>query len=149
MTNTEKQYFTVAEIAADLISTLENGFSQDYSALFVETFDTDYYIIGTYEAEKALAQYGTFVAIEEVREYEYNNFGNFNIEIQAEKIANMLFYIKAETAIYNDFEFNCILDEAVEDLELEDDDLWNTAATPEVNSYIIRKLLPFTEEEEA
>lgn len=143
MNKTEKKYFTVEEMAADLISTLE-GYTGYYSELHSETFNTDYYIIGTYEAEQALAQYGTFSAIEEIRDFEIANFGEFNTEIQAEKLANMLYYIKAEGFMINAFEFSCVLEEAAEDLEL-DGDLWNTEATEQVNQYIINKLLPFAE----
>lgn len=145
MTNTEKQYFTTEEMAADLIAVLED-FTGYYCDLHNETFNTDYYIISSYEAEKALAQYGTFSAIEEIRIYEAEYLGEFNTEIQAEKIANMLYYIKAEEFMLNEFEFYAVLEEAVEDLEKDYLDLWNAEATTEVNQYIIRKLLPFTAE---
>lgn len=147
MTNvqTEKQYFTTEEMAEDLITVLED-FTGYYCDLHSDTFNTDYYIIDGYEAEQALAQYGTFSAIEEIKEYEEFHFGKLLTEITAENTANRLYYVKAEEFMFDDLEFSAVLEEAAEDLETDEYDLWNSEATPEVNSYIIRKLLPFTEE---
>ena len=91
----EKVYFTHEEIKQDLIDILE-GFNGEYADLHHETFNTDYYLIGTYECEKALEEYGVFDAIREVNEYEKENYGETCIEVDAFKIANMLYYIKAE-----------------------------------------------------
>ena len=92
----EKVYFTQEEIKQDLVDILE-GFNGDYCDLHHETFNTDYYLISTYECEKALEYYGVFEAIREVLEYEKENYGETQTEVDAFKIANMLYYIKAES----------------------------------------------------
>lgn len=87
------KYFTKKEALQDLQDTLAfyDGYICD---LHNETFNTDYYIIGTYEAEKALEQYGVFKAIHEIQEYEKDNFGEIYTDLSdPEKIANMLYYI--------------------------------------------------------
>jgi len=91
----EKEYFTQEEIKQDLIDMLE-VFNGDYGDLHHKTFNTDYYLIGTYECEKALEEYGVFDAIREVQAWEKEAFGEAVTEADAFKIANMLYYIKAE-----------------------------------------------------
>ncbi|WP_429969134.1 hypothetical protein [Enterococcus sp. AZ136] len=134
-----KQYFTEKEALQAAIDTLENGFDGYYCDLHCDTFNNDYYIYGTYEAKKALEQYGTFDAIQEIVTYEENNFGKVLTDLSnPEKVASMLWYVIGNEAM-SSVEFNCILDEAEEDLELYSD-LWNSEATETVNNYIIRKI---------
>lgn len=60
-------------------------------------FNEDYFIIGTYRAKEFLNDYGTFDAIEKIREYEQDNFGEVNTDFSdPEKVANMLAYIVGE-----------------------------------------------------
>ena len=63
-----------------------------------EIFNSDYYIIGRYQAEKWLVKnIGVFNAIDEIKEYEENNFGEVNTDLsEAEKVLNMLVYIVGE-----------------------------------------------------
>lgn len=85
--------FTTNEAIADIIETLQdyNGF---VSELHNEVFNTDYYIIGTYAAERALIDYGVFEAIGRVVNYEIENFGEILTDMtDSEKVANMLYYI--------------------------------------------------------
>lgn len=106
MENTTKKYFTKNEALEDIKNTLEsyNGY---YSDLHNETFNTDYYIIGTYEAEQALEQYGTFEAIRKIQEYENDNFGEVLTDLSdPEKIANMLYYIVGNEAIQDLYEYS-------------------------------------------
>lgn len=99
MTNT-KQYFTTQEAMEDVRNYLENGGDCYGSDLHNEVFNTDYYIIGTYEAKKALEQYGTFEAIEEIQTYEKNNFGELYTDLSnPENVANMLYYLVGESAV--------------------------------------------------
>ncbi len=101
-----KKYFTKKEALEDIKNTLEsyNGY---YSDLHGETFNTDYYIIGTYEAEKALDQYGAFEAIRKIQEYENDNFGEVFTDLSnPEKVANMLYYIIGEEAIQELYEYS-------------------------------------------
>jgi len=58
-----------------IIETLRDGYDRYYCDLHHEVFNTDYYIVGTYEAKKALEEYGVFEAIEKVQTYEKDNFG--------------------------------------------------------------------------
>ena len=53
-----------------IIEVLRDGYTGYYCDLHHEVFNTDYYIIGTYEAKKALEEYGVFDAIEKVQTYE-------------------------------------------------------------------------------
>ena len=104
------EYFTKDEI----IKTMQNA--EDYSAddfdeLFDYMFNSDYYIIGTYEASKALETYkndekldgyetalnGVFGAIELVEQYEYDQCGEASTPLDdPEKLANMIEYIRGE-----------------------------------------------------
>lgn len=122
----EKYIAMKNEAVEKLIETLENGYSGYYCDLHNEAFNTDYYIIGTYEAKQALAAFGVFEAIEKVMDYEKFNFGEVYTDISnPEKLVNMLFYIIGE--------------EVISDLnELEEfNDNWNNSADEETNNIII------------
>ena len=66
-----------------------------------EVFNTDYFIIGYYDAEKWIIEnFGSvFSAVDIVREYEVESFGEFNTPINSERIAGMLSYIAGELVI--------------------------------------------------
>ena len=101
-----KTYFTSNEALEDIKNTLEyyNGY---YSDLHNKTFNTDYYIIGTYEAEKALEQYGVFEAIRKIQEYENDNFGEVLTDLSnPEEFSNMLYYIVGNEAIQDLYEYS-------------------------------------------
>ena len=101
-----KTYFTKNEALEDIKEVLK-FYSGNYSDLHNETFNTDYYIIGTYEAEQALEQYGTFEAIRKIQEYENDNFGEVLTDLSdPEKIANMLYYIIGNEAINDLYEYS-------------------------------------------
>ena len=63
-----------------------------------EIFNTDYFIIGYYQAEQWLIKHpGIFAAIEEIKEYEQDNFGEVTTDLSSsEKVVNMYAYIKGE-----------------------------------------------------
>lgn len=66
-----------------------------------EIFNTDYYIIGTYQATKWLGE-EVFNVIEYIKEYENNNFGEVTTDFSdPEKIVNMYVYIIGEEIVYN------------------------------------------------
>lgn len=97
---TEKIYFTQIEALETIKETLENGFDGYFEDLHNESFNTDYYIIGTYKAKQALNQYGTFEAMEEIKEYEENNFGEILTDLSdAEKVSNMFWCLIGRQAI--------------------------------------------------
>ena len=66
-------------------------------------FNTDYFIIGYYNAEQWLINnVGIFQAIETIREYENNTFGEVTTDFSSsEKVVNMYSYIIGEE-ILND-----------------------------------------------
>jgi len=58
-----------------------------------EIFNTDYYIIGRYEATKWLGDQ-VFNVINIIKEYENDNFGSVNTDFsEVEKVVNMYVYI--------------------------------------------------------
>jgi hypothetical protein len=66
-----------------------------------EVFNTDYFIIGRFEAEKWLINNGgIFNAIEIIKDYELDNFGTVNTDFsEAEHVCNMYTYILGEELI--------------------------------------------------
>ena len=64
-----------------------------------EIFNTDYYIIGRYEATKWLGDQ-VFNIINIIKEYENNNFGSVNTDFsEVEKVVNMYVYIIGEEIV--------------------------------------------------
>lgn len=63
-----------------------------------ELFNTDYFIIGRYEAKKWLeSNVGVFEAIELIKDYEQDNFGSVTTDLsEPEKVVNMYAYIIGE-----------------------------------------------------
>lgn len=94
--------FTQESLLDQIAGTVENYEEQPMTLddLFNHAFNEDYYIIGTYKAEQALEEYGTFEAIHEVKDYEEENFGEVNTDLSdPEEVANMLAYILGEQLI--------------------------------------------------
>lgn len=75
----------------------------DLSELHHKCFNEDYFIIGYYEASKFINKHfeDAFNAIDIVKEYEINNFGEFNTSINSESICNMLAFIIGEEIIFS------------------------------------------------
>ena len=93
------EYFTDDEIKETLLDNLD-GYegidSYTFDDVFNDLFNSDYYIIGYKEAEEALQEYGVFKALEEVQEFDVENFGHWDTDYtDPEKIANTLEYIHA------------------------------------------------------
>lgn len=109
------------QFASMIIDAINDGRIEgiDVSEIHNEVFNTDYFIIGYYEAEKWLTEnYGIFAAIEKVREYELQNFGEQTTDISSsEKLVNMLAYILGEELIS---ELNCLKSH------------WGEECTPEI-----------------
>lgn len=115
--------------AVAVIETLENGYNGHYCDLHNEVFNTDYYIVGTYEARQCLNEYDVFDAIEVVRTYERDNFGECCTDYSdPKKLANMLFYVIGDEVITD----MCDIDAF--------NDNWNNCADDETNAQIIAKL---------
>ena len=66
-------------------------------------FNEDYYIIGYYNANQWLKEHNldTLEAIEIVKNYEMDNFGEFRTYSNSESIVNMLAYIYGEEILYS------------------------------------------------
>jgi hypothetical protein len=75
------------------------------SDLHHELFNTDYFIIGYYYAEKWINEVGgAFKVIAEIQNYEITNFGECSTLLSdSEKVANMYAYILGESLL-NDLE---------------------------------------------
>ena len=88
-----------SELVQHAIDNMSNISDGQYACdLHHELFNTDYFIIGYYQAEQWLIKnVGIFAAIEEIREYEQSNFGEVNTDFSSsEKVVNMYAYIKGE-----------------------------------------------------
>ena len=95
-----------------------------------EIFNTDYYIIGIYQAKEALKEYDVFEAIEKVQAYEKDNFGEIYTDLSnPEKLINMVYYIIGEE----------VLHEMMEDIE-EFEENRDNQATEETNRKILEQL---------
>lgn len=93
------EYFTDNEIKETLLNNLD-GYKgiEDYTFedVFNDLFNSDYYIIGYREAADALKEYGIFNALEEVQQFDVENFGHWDTDYtDPEKVANILEYIHA------------------------------------------------------
>jgi hypothetical protein len=92
------------EIAEETVSKLQDGIGlNSYGCdLHHELWNTDYHIIGYYQAEKWITKYmNVFNAIAEIQDYEKEHFGETYTDItSSEKVANMLAYIYGELVLY-------------------------------------------------
>ena len=112
-----------------IIEALENGFNDYYCDLHNEVFNTDYYIIGTDRAKKALREYDVFDAIELVQNYENNVFGEVNTELSdPEKLINMVYYVIGEEIISEMYQIEAF------------NDNWNNVADDETNVKILEAM---------
>lgn len=117
------------EAIAAIIEALEDGYSGYYCDLHNEVFNTDYYIIGTYEAKEALREYDVFEAIELVQTYEKEQFGQIFTELSnPEKLINMVYYIIGDKIICEMYE--------IEEFE----ENWNNEADEETNEIIAKAM---------
>ena len=77
----------------------KNWIKDNLDDLHHHCFNTDYYIIGTYEATKWLGDQ-VFNVIEIIKDYEQNNFGSVSTDFSdPEKIVNMYIYIVGEEIV--------------------------------------------------
>ena len=125
-----KMHEEMKEEAIDaIIEALESGYSGYYCDLHNEVINTDYYIIGTYAAKKALREYDVFEAIELVQTYEKEQFGEVYTDLSnPEKLINMVYYIIGDEVIGKMYEIE------------EFNDKWNERADNETNAIIIKKM---------
>ena len=75
---------------------------KDINDIHFDLFNTDYYIIGYYQAEKWLKN-NVFQVIEFIKEYEQDNFGEVTTDLSSsESVVNMYVYIIGEQLLYQD-----------------------------------------------
>ena len=117
------------ELALHIASTIQDFIGTDTDDLHQNMFNTDHYVIGYYQANEMLKTWGVdaFEAIEFVKEYEMDNFGEFNTKINSESIVNMMVYIVGEE----------VLQEAINEYSIITDD---TELTNEAIEIIIETL---------
>ena len=78
------------------------GLDQHISDLHHYLLNEDYFIIGYYKAEQWLKKDSIFNAIEIIKNYESDNFGQVSTDLSSsENVANMLAYILGEEILYN------------------------------------------------
>jgi hypothetical protein len=129
MTNHKEQEMR-EQAREEIIEALQDGYSGYYCDLHNEVFNTDYYIIGTYQAKEALKEYDVFKALEKVQQYEKDNFGEIYTDLSdPEKLINMLYYIIGEEVLY----------EMMDGIEAWEEN-WNNRADEETNAAILAEL---------
>jgi len=114
-----------AEITQMIIDYLQNYESSEvlseidnFEELHNEIFNTDYFIIGYYQAEEWLKNnIGVFNAIGIIKDYEMDQFGELYTDISSsEKVVNMFVYIIGEEVIY-DMDKDLTIAETIKELE--------------------------------
>lgn len=96
----------ITKYALDRIQELKDYDMESYNQLVEdnelhnEIFNTDYYIIGTFEATEWLDNQ-VFQIIDYIKEYEQDNFGEVTTDLSnPEKLVNMYVYILGEEILY-------------------------------------------------
>ncbi len=79
----------------------EEWIEENLDDLHYHAFNTDYYIIGTYQAKEWLGN-KVFDVIEHIKEYEQDNFGEVTTDLSdPEKVVNMYAYIIGEGIVWD------------------------------------------------
>ena len=77
----------------------KNWIEENIDDLHHHCFNTDYYIIGRYEAKKWLSN-NVFEIIEIIKNYEQDNFGEITTDFsEPEKVVNMYVYIAGQMIV--------------------------------------------------
>ena len=96
---------TIQELKSLIVDAINDGRLDDVELcdLHHEVFNTDYYIIGRYDAEQWLINNGgIFNAINVIKNYEEDNFGTITTDFsEPERICNMYVYILGEEVVFN------------------------------------------------
>ena len=120
-----------AQAREAIIRTLKEGYNGYYCDLHDHVFNTEFYIIGVYEAKEALNEYDIFEAIKKVQTYEKDNFREAYTDLSdPEKLVNMLWYIIGEEVLF----------ELTNGIEAWDEN-WNNQATDESNNNILKGIV--------
>lgn len=96
-------YQTQQELKSVIIDAINDNRLDDMYICDIhsEVFNSDYFIIGRHKAEQWLINNGgIFNAIETIKEYEQDNFGEVNTDFsEPEKVCNMYVYILGEQVL--------------------------------------------------
>ena len=113
-----------------IIEALRNGYTGYYCDLHDHVFNTDFYVVGVYEAKKILEEFGIFEAIGRVQTYEKNNFRETYTDLSdPEQLINMLWYIIGEEVLF----------EIMHDIEQLNNN-WDNLASEKINSEILKAI---------
>tara|TARA_R110000822_G_scaffold81644_15_gene193724 strand:- start:377 stop:826 length:450 start_codon:yes stop_codon:yes gene_type:complete len=101
--NYEENYFNYEEIKTyfyDFLSDQDNNWiDENIEDIHHHSFNTDYFIIGTYRATQWLGN-KAFEAIRIIKDYEEDNFGQVSTDLSnPEKVVNMYAFIVGECVI--------------------------------------------------
>ena len=103
MKTSEFEFSTLQELASYAVEQLKDGAGiGTYGAdLHNDLFNSDYYIIGRYQAEQWLiANTGVFNAVCIIQEYENMQFGEVSTDLSdPERVCNMIVYIAGEEVL--------------------------------------------------
>jgi hypothetical protein len=113
---------SIREHAIDGLNDMIGYGEVEASELHNRLFNEDYFIIGYYQAEKWLDENGgVFNAIESIKEYEQNNFGEVNTDFSnAESVANMYAYILGEELLGESRELQNMWNRKLDDDDLQE-----------------------------
>ena len=116
--NTENKIKEITEFTKNRVEEIHNydpDKLNDISELHHEIFNTDYYIIGRYQAQKWLGE-DTFDCIAKIVEYEETNFGETYTDfVEPERVVNMYVYIIGEEILSD------VVEEYLEDFNEEEE----------------------------
>jgi hypothetical protein len=101
------------ELLSHVIETIEDMDLQDFEELHFHAFNKDYYIDYHSDAKDWINKHelDAFDVIQDVIEYEQDNFGEVNTEINPSSVVNMYIYILGDELL-QDFD----LEQSQEDL---------------------------------
>lgn len=111
-----------AEITEYIIDNIEDYEGLEIEDLHMNMFNSDYFIIGTYEAKNWIEKFDTFEVIGFIKDYENDNFGEVHTNLSnPEEVANMFAYIIGgeiiQEVIIDDFDDFDDTDSIIEALE--------------------------------
>lgn len=112
-----------SELTQHIVDYLNDNLEGTYGCdLHNEIFNTDYYVIGYYDADKFINKYGgAWKAIHRVKNYEIEMFGECNTDLSdVEKVANMLAYIEGEVLLFESKHLKNVWDSkmTIEDIKI-------------------------------
>ena len=98
----EYKYDEIKDYFNDYIKEQDNEWIEDnLDDLHYHAFNTDYYIIGSYQATEWLGNQ-VFNIIDFIKDYEMDNFGEISTDFSSpESVVNMYTYIIGEQIVYD------------------------------------------------